>query len=100
MSGETVVVVGARVAEHVGVGVAIEALEEVVADRLLDEQPRAREAHLAGVVVLAGRLRGRGLEVGVGEHDQRPLAAQLGRERHEVRGRRRARSGGRSRASR
>ena len=47
----------AAVAEHVGVDVALEAGEELVADRGLDEQPRAGEADLAGVVVLAGGLR-------------------------------------------
>ena len=69
----------ARVAQHVRVGVAVEGLQERLADRLLDEQPRAREADLAAVVVLARRLlRGR-VDVGVGEHDQRALAAELGR---------------------
>ena len=100
MSGETVVRVVARVAEHVGVGVAVEALEELVRDRLLDEQARAGEAHLPGVVVLAGGLGGGGLDVGVGEDDQRALAAQLGGEGHDVGGGGLADQRARSRASR
>ena len=76
----------ARVAEHVRVRVAAEALQERLADRLLDEQPRAGEADLAGVVVLARGLLGGRVEVGVGEHDQRALAAELARERDEVAG--------------
>ena len=76
----------------------VEALEEARRRRLLDEQARARHAVLAGVVVLErGLLRGR-VEVGVGEDEERALAAQLGRERDEIlRGRRRhepARIGG------
>jgi hypothetical protein len=63
----------AAVAEHQGVGVAVEAREELVADRRLDEEPRAGEAHLAGVVVLPRRPVRGGIEVGVGEHDEGPL---------------------------
>ena len=80
----------ARVAEHVLVGEAVEELEEALRDRFLDEQARPREADLAGVVVLAGRLPGRCLEVGVGEDEERPLAAELTGERHDVPRRRRA----------
>ena len=78
----------ARVAEHVLVGEAVEAARGTrSATALLDEQARAREADLAGVVVLARRLaRGR-LEVGVGEDEQRPLAAELAGERDDVAGR-------------
>jgi hypothetical protein len=74
-----------RVPEHVVVDVAVEPLQELVTHRRLDEQAGAGEAHLTTVVVLPGCLRGGGLEVGVGEHDERPLPAELGRERHEVR---------------
>ena len=59
----------ARVAEDVLVGEAVEELEELVGDRLLDEQARAGEADLAGVVVLARGGAGGGLEIGVGEDD-------------------------------
>ena len=67
-----------------GVDGGVEALEERVAHALLHEQARAGQAHLAGVVVLAGRLGRGGVEVGVLEHDQRALATQLAGERHEV----------------
>ena len=90
----------ARVAEHVLVGEAVEELEEALRDRLLDEQARAGEADLTGVVVLAGRLPRRRLEVAVGEHEERALAAELGGERDEVPRRATARSPARSRASR
>ena len=79
----------ARVAEHVLVREAVEELEERLADALLHQQARAGEAHLAGVVVLPGGLARRRLEVGVGEDEQRPLAAELTRERDDV-----ARGGG------
>ena len=57
---------------------------KLVGDRLLDEQARSGEADLAGVVVLPGRLAGRCFEVGVGEDEQRPLAAELTGERDDV----------------
>ena len=91
--GETVVASSRGIAQHVLVGEPVEALQERVGDRLLDQQPRARQAHLAGVVVLARRLARRGVQVGVGEHDQRALAAQLGRERDDVAPPRRRRCG-------
>src|SRR4029077_19824996 len=73
-----------RVTEDVLVGEAAEELEELVGNRLLDEQARAGEADLACVVVLARAGSGGGLEFGVGEDDERPLAAELGRERHQI----------------
>ena len=52
--------------------------DELVVDRVLDEQPRAGHAGLAGGREDARHdAVGRGLEVGVGEHDVRRLAAQL-----------------------
>ena len=74
----------ARVAEHVLVGEGVEELEEPLGDGLLDQQPGAGEAHLAGVVVLSRRLPRRRLEVGVPEDEQRPLAAELAGERDDV----------------
>src|SRR5581483_4184243 len=65
----------AWIAEDVLVRIPVEQREELVRHRLLDEQPRAREAHLPRVVVLPGRSPCRRLEVGVGEDDERPLAA-------------------------
>ena len=59
--------------------------------RALHDQPRAREADLAGVVELVHRLLHDGVEVGVGERDERRLAAELERDRREVRRRRPAR---------
>ena len=52
------------------------------------------------VVVHPRRQRGRVVEVGVGEDEQRALAAELARERHEVRGRGLADRARRSPASR
>ena len=77
-----------RVPEDVLVGMKVKLLEEDVADAVLDEEARAGEAHLARVVVLAGRLaRGR-VDVGVLEHDEGVLAAELAGERNDVAGRR------------
>ena len=56
----------------------LEQLEEPVVHAALDEDPAARAAVLAGVVEDAVRRGRRGLlEVGVGEHDVRALAAEL-----------------------
>jgi hypothetical protein len=74
----------ARVAEHVRVGGGVEAREELVGHRLLDEQSRAAQAHLARVVVLQRGLRRRRIQVGVLEDQERVLAAELGGERHDV----------------
>ncbi len=76
----------AAVAEHVGVGRCVEPVEELDAHARLDQQSGAGEADLAGVVVLAGRLARRGIEVGVGEDDEGAFAAELGGERDEVAG--------------
>ena len=72
----------ARVAQHVGVDAARAGARGTasVTDSC-DQDARAGEADLAGVVVLAGGLGRGGVEVGVGEHQQRALAAELGRER-------------------
>ena len=91
-----IVVAGSRLSPSTWrVDGGVEAGEELVADRRLDEQPGAGEADLPGVVVLPGRLGRGGVEVGVGEHDQRALAAELGGERHDVLGRRPADVAGR-----
>ena len=58
-----------------------EQLREAVVDARLDEDPRARATILAGVVEDGVRRGGRcALEVGVGEHDVRGLAAELERD--------------------
>ncbi len=49
------------------------------------DQARARETHLAGVVELVHRLPHDRVEVGVGERHERRLAAELERDRREVR---------------
>jgi len=51
-----------RIAEHLRVDVRVEAREKVIDDRLLDEQARARQTHLAGIVVLQCGLGRRGIE--------------------------------------
>ena len=67
----------ARIADPDLGNARVEALQERIEDRPRNEQARPREAHLAGVVVLVrGGGRG-GVEVGVVEHDERRLAAQL-----------------------
>ncbi len=48
---------------------------ELVRDRLLHEEPRAREADLARVVVLVRRRLDGALEVGVREDEERALPA-------------------------
>ena len=77
-------VVVPRVAEDVLVGEAVEELEELLGHGVLDEEPRPREADLAGVVELTGRLACRRLEIAVGEDEQRPLASELAGEGDEV----------------
>ena len=75
-------------------------VEELVGDRVLDEDPERPQAHLPGVVELLDGQGDREVEVGVGEHDQRRLAAQLERQRDDVRGRRRGDHAWRSARSR
>ena len=59
-------------------------LEELVVDRLLDVDPFDRDADLARVVEpVGGGGVGGALEVGVGEHDHRVLAAELEAHRGE-----------------
>ena len=63
-----------------------EALEEVVVDALLHEQPVRRDAGLPGVAELArDRAGDRLVEVGVVEHDERRVAAELERDLLEPR---------------
>ncbi len=62
----------------------LEEVEEVVADRLVNDEARARQTYLAGVVVLPGRLLRCGIEVSVGKHHERPFPTQLGGEGHDV----------------
>src|SRR5436305_1239723 len=76
----------ARVTEHMLICGSLEALQELVSDAFLHKQPRAGEAHLTGVVILPGRLARRRIDVGILENEERALAAQLARERHEVLG--------------
>ncbi len=76
----------ATVAEHVGVGEDVEDLEELRRHRVLDDEPGAGQAGLARVVILPGRLPGGTLQIGVGEHQQWPLAPQLGGEGDDVAG--------------
>ena len=59
-------------------------------DRGLDQHARAGQAHLARVVELRGDARRGVVEIGVGEHDERRLAAELEADRRDVRRRGRA----------
>ena len=57
--------------ESMRAGALEERFEEPSRDALLDEEPRPREADLTRVVVLVHGLRDGGVEVGVGEDDER-----------------------------
>ena len=70
-----------RVAHLHAAGLLAERVDEVVVDRLLDEDPRARLAALAGRVVdRPDRARDRRAEVGVREDEVGALAAELERQ--------------------
>ena len=64
-----------------------EALGELVSDGLLHKEARSGKADLACVVVLVGRLLDRSVEIGVGEDEERRLAAELEGDRDDVLGR-------------
>jgi hypothetical protein len=66
-------------------GAGQEAGQELLRHRLVDQQPGAGQADLAGVVVLADRVPDRQVQVGVSEHQQRGLAAELERGRSQLR---------------
>ena len=67
-----------RAAEADQLGAADQLVDELVVDRLLDDQPRAGGADLAGVQEDRGEREVEGrLAVGVGEHDVGVLAAEL-----------------------
>ena len=70
------------------------ALDELVVDRLLDEQPRAGASSIAPWLKKMPEVRALegGVQVGVGEDDVRRLAAQLERDALEVAGGRLRRS--------
>ena len=69
-----------RVADLALLGLLGQALDELLVDLLLDEQPAAGRAALAAVEVDGVEGAGDGLlHVGVGEDDVRALAAQLER---------------------
>ena len=62
-------------------GVVGEPADNVVEGGALDVKPRAGAAALSGVTVDRAERPGRGgVEVGVGEHDVRALAAELERD--------------------
>ena len=90
----------ARVALHQGARPArADALEELVGDAVLHQDPERAQADLAGVVELLDGQVHREVEVGVVEDQQRRLAAQLEGQRHDVVRRRRGDDpGGRHRA--
>ena len=76
----------ARIARDVLIDRRVEALEEIAGDVRVHEEPGARQAHLAAVVVHLGRAGGRVVQVGVAEDQEWALAAELAREGHEVGG--------------
>ena len=65
---------------------SVKALQELSGDGFLDDQPGPGHAVLARIVVLKGGFPGGCVEFRVGEHDERSLPAQFGRERDEVAG--------------
>src|SRR5215207_4269706 len=62
----------------------VEALEERLADGLLHQDASSCQTDLPAIVVLARRLCGGGVEVGVLEDYKGPLAAELGRKGYEI----------------
>ena len=58
--------------------------EELAGDRFLHQDAEGAQADLAGIVELLDRQAHRQVEVGVGEDEQRGLAAQLERHRDDV----------------
>ena len=75
------------VAQPDPVGPPRQLLDEAVVDAVLDDQPAAGRTDLAAVQERGGqRVVDRGLEVGVGEHDVRALAAELERDALHVDG--------------
>ncbi len=74
----------ATVAQDVRLGLAREAREELVANTLFDQEPRAREADLPGVVVHEGGFFRREVQVGVGVDHERSLSAEFAGEGNEV----------------
>ena len=66
-----------------------DAADEFVVDLLLDEQPRAGAADLAGIGEYRHRRAGhRRIEIGIGEHDVGRLAAEFERHALQIAGRR------------
>ena len=66
-----------------------DAADELVVDLVLDEQPRAGAADLAGIGEHRHRrARHRRVEIGIGEHDVGRLAAEFQRHALEIAGRR------------
>lgn len=60
-----------------------DALDDLVVDTFMDENPRAGRADLAGIEEYPGRGRGRahrGVEIGIWKDDVRRLAAKLQRD--------------------
>ena len=84
MSGP-MIVSGSRVTRLEARGLLRQTLRELVGDRALDDDPPRRHADLALVEERAeGRRVHRELEIGVGEHDQRVVPAELEQDALEV----------------
>ncbi len=74
----------ARIALLDLLGLFQEGLDEAVADALLDQDARAGEADLAGIVELADRRVDRKLEIAIGKDDEGRFAAEFEGERHQI----------------
>jgi hypothetical protein len=82
--GPMLVLASTRVAEHVLQRLGADAVDEVVVHRFVHVDALDRAARLAGVEERAVDVLGdRELEIGVGPHVRRVLAAELEAERHE-----------------
>ena len=76
----------AAVAEHQRIGVLVKLGKELVANRFFDQQSCAGQADLSRVIELPCGAVSRSIEIRIGKHDQRALAAKLSGKRHDVLG--------------
>ena len=65
------------IAQGEGVHVMVKPFQELVSDRILNQQARPSQTNLARIVVLPGSTMSRSVEVCVVEHDERCLSAEF-----------------------